>query len=84
MAKKRFVASIDESCTGCAGTPICIMFCPAEGALEYYCDESSPHFKRMRVNSEKCIGCRSCLTRGYLDARIEGCPWNAVSMIPYN
>ena len=80
MAKKRMVAEIDESCTGCAGTPICQIFCPTEGALEYVFDESSFHFKRMQVNPEKCIGCRSCVTRGYLGARIEGCPWNAITM----
>lgn len=80
MAKKRMVAEIDESCSGCAGTPICEMFCPAEGALEYIYDDDSFHFKRMRVNPEKCIGCRGCVTRGYLGARIEGCPWNAITM----
>ncbi len=83
MAKKRFVASIDESCTGCAGTPVCKMYCPAEGALEYVADESSFLFKRMRVNPDKCTGCRSCTTRGYLGARIEGCPWNAITMVPF-
>ena len=80
MAKKRMVAEIDESCSGCAGTPICEMFCPAEGALEYIYDDGSFHFKRMRVNPEKCIGCRGCVTRGYLGTRIEGCPWNSISM----
>ena len=69
MAKKRMVAVIDECCTGCA-----------DGALEYISDDSSFHFKRMRVNPEKCIGCRICVTRGYKGARIEGCPWNAITM----
>ena len=82
MAKKKFVAVIDENCTGCAGTPVCRMFCPTEGALEYLPDETSHHFMRMRVNPEKCIGCRSCVSRGYQGARIEGCPWDAIRMVP--
>jgi ferredoxin len=52
--------------------------------LEYVVDDSSFHFKRMRVNPEKCIGCSNCVTRGYLGARIEGCPWNAITMISPN
>lgn len=84
MARKRQVAFIDETCTGCAGAPVCRMFCPTEGALEYVDDESSFLFKRMRVNPEKCVGCRSCVARGYLGAYIEGCPWNAISMVPLN
>ena len=81
MAKARAIALIDESCTGCAGTPLCKIFCPTDGALELFYDESSFHFQRMRVNPEKCIGCRSCVSRGYKGARTEGCPWNAISMI---
>lgn len=82
VARKRQVAFIDDTCTGCAGVPVCRMYCPTEGALEYVPDESSLHFKRMRVNPEKCLGCRSCVTRGYLGSYIEGCPWNAITMIP--
>jgi ferredoxin len=81
MAKKRQVAFIDDTCTGCAGTPVCRTYCPTEGALEYIADDSSFHFKRMKVNTEKCIGCRSCVTRGYLGAYTEGCPWNAITII---
>ena len=55
MARKRMVAVIDECCTGCAGTPVCEMFCPTEGALEYVDDDSSFHFKRMRVDPEKSV-----------------------------
>ena len=84
MARKKMVAEIDESCTGCAGTPICQIFCPTDGALEYVFDDSSFHFGRMTVNPEKCIGCRNCVTRGYLGARIEGCPWNAISISARN
>jgi len=84
MAKTRKVAVIDDCCSGCAGTPICQMLCPTEGALEYVYDDSSFHFKRMRVNPEKCIGCLACVTRGYRGARIEGCPWNAISAVSRN
>jgi ferredoxin len=80
MAKKSMVAVIDECCVGCSGTPVCEMFCPADGALERFYDDSSFHFGRMRVNPEKCVGCRSCVARGYKGARIEGCPWNAITM----
>jgi NAD-dependent dihydropyrimidine dehydrogenase PreA subunit len=82
MAKKRFVAFIDDTCSGCAGMPVCRIFCPTDGALEYVLDEASHHIKRMRVNPDKCIGCRSCASRGHLGAHTEGCPWNAVRMVP--
>jgi len=82
VARRRQVACIGDLCTGCAGSPVCAMFCPTDGALELVDDDSSFLFKRMRVNPEKCIGCRNCVTRGPLGAYIEGCPWNAITMVP--
>ncbi len=61
---------------------MCLAMCPVEGAMEYVVDEGAFPFGRVRVVSEKCIGCALCASKGYEGAITEGCPWNAVRMIP--
>jgi NAD-dependent dihydropyrimidine dehydrogenase PreA subunit len=74
-------AFVTERCTGCAGAPVCRIFCPC-GALEIMEDRENFPFKRMQVNADSCTGCGSCVTRGPQGARILGCPWNAIRLTP--
>ncbi len=79
--KPRRVARVSELCTGCGGTPICVVFCP-QGALELTDDAENVPFKMMEVNPSQCTGCGSCIARGPKGSRILGCPWDAIRLVP--
>jgi ferredoxin len=42
----------------------------------------APIFIRVDVDPLLCIGCKKCITKGPLDTILEGCPWDAIDMIP--
>lgn len=80
--KKKMQAFIGEKCTGCGGAPICIAMCPVEGALQVLRETSTSPIVRVRVNPDECIGCELCVAKGYEGALTEGCPWDAVTLVP--
>ncbi len=80
--KKRLLAFIGDECSGCGGSPVCLAMCPVEGAMEYVADDGAFPFGRVRVVPDRCIGCALCASKGYEGALTEGCPWNAVTMVP--
>jgi len=66
-AKKRkgtaLLAVMNESCSSCAGSPICELHCPVEGCINLLYEETpqgglKPY--RVWVDNEKCIGCQMC------------------------
>lgn len=80
--KKRYLAVVGDKCTGCSGAPVCIAVCPVEGALEIVREASSSPIVRVRVNPEECIGCALCVAQGYEGSLTEGCPWDAITLLP--
>ncbi len=76
------LAVINESCTGCSGSPVCVEYCPAEACMFWVPDEDNPPFGRIEVDKSLCIGCASCTSKGPDGAFLEGCPWNAIDMVP--
>ena len=74
------IAFVTEKCTGCAGAPVCRIYCP-KGAFELTEDRDNYPFKRMRVNPERCSACGACIARGPGGSRLLGCPWDAICMI---
>lgn len=80
--KKRMLATVSDSCTGCAGSPVCIAVCPVDGALEYVPDDDAYPFGTVKVDADRCIGCTLCASKGYEGALTEGCPWDAITMVP--
>lgn len=80
--KPKLLAVITENCTGCAGTPVCVDYCPVEACMFWVPDEEHPPFGRIEVDKALCIGCAKCTSKGPDGTFLDGCPWNAIEMIP--
>jgi ferredoxin len=80
--KPHIIAVINDSCTGCAGSPACVEYCPVAECMYWVRDEEHPPFGRIMVDSMLCIGCKLCTSKGPDGAFLEGCPWDAIDLIP--
>ena len=49
--KPKELAVITECCTGCAGSPACVEYCPVEDCMFWVPDEDNPPFGRIRTLS---------------------------------
>ncbi len=72
--KPKELAVITECCTGCAGSPACVEYCPVEDCMFWVPDGVHPPFGRIQVDSVLCIGCRNPRAKGpmalsWMDAR---------------
>src|SRR5216683_77295 len=76
------LAIITECCTGCAGSPACVPYCPVADCMYWVPDEDHPPFGRIEVDPELCIGCKKCTSKGPDGAFLDGCPWDAIDMVP--
>ncbi len=45
-------------------------------------DEDHPPFGRIEVDPYLCIGCQKCTSKGPDGAFLDGCPWDAIEMVP--
>ncbi len=83
--KPKWLATINECCTGCAGSPVCEDLCPVENCMVLVPDQqSAPDYWRMTVDSLLCIGCKACTSRGPDGTYLNGCPWDAIDMVDLN
>ncbi len=80
--KPKRVAVIRENCTGCAGSPVCVEYCPVEACMFWLPDEDHPPFGHIVTDKTLCIGCSACNSRGPDGIFLEGCPWDAIEMVP--
>jgi len=80
--KPHILAVINECCTGCAGSPACVEYCPVEECMYWVPDFDHPPFGRIAVDPLTCIGCKLCTSKGPDGAFLEGCPWDAIDMVP--
>jgi ferredoxin len=80
--KPHILAVINECCTGCAGSPACVEYCPVEDCMYWVPDPEHPPFGTIRVDPLLCIGCKLCTSKGPDGAFLEGCPWDAIDMVP--
>src|SRR3990172_6054685 len=62
--KPLILAVINENCTGCAGSPVCIGYCPVADCMYWVPDEDHPPFGGIEVDPQLCIGCQLCTTKG--------------------
>jgi ferredoxin len=79
--KPRIVAVINDSCTGCAGSPACVDYCPVESCMVWVTDPEAPTLGRIEVDPLLCIGCKLCISKGPEDTFLDGCPWDAIDMV---
>ncbi|MFZ0804833.1 MAG: hypothetical protein WAN03_01565, partial [Candidatus Sulfotelmatobacter sp.] len=56
--KPKELAVITECCTGCAGSPACVEYCPVEDCMFWVPDEDNPPFGRIQIDPILCIGCK--------------------------
>jgi len=80
--KPHILAVINECCTGCAGSPACVEYCPVADCMYWAPDEDHAPFGRIIVDPLLCIGCKLCTSKGPDGAFLEGCPWDAIDMVP--
>ncbi|MGI8784285.1 MAG: 4Fe-4S ferredoxin [Acidobacteriota bacterium] len=79
--KPAMLAVINENCTGCAGSPACQDYCPVENCMILVQDDATP-FSKIIVDPLQCIGCTKCVSKGPHGTFLDGCPWDAIDMIP--
>src|SRR5690349_10204859 len=79
--KPKELAVITECCTGCAGSPACVEYCPVEDCMFWVPDEDHPPFGRIQVDPILCIGCKKCTSKGPDGSFLDGCPWDAIVMV---
>lgn len=77
----RFLAVVNETCTGCAGSPVCIDCCPVEACIYWVPDVDSSPFGRVAIDLTTCIGCAKCASKGPHGILLDGCPWRAIDML---
>jgi ferredoxin len=80
--KPKLLAVITDACTGCSGAPVCQIYCPVENCMLLVPAEDAFPFGRVWVDPLKCVGCKKCISRGPADTYLEGCPWDAIVMVP--
>ena len=76
------LAIITDCCTGCAGSPACVEYCPVEDCMYWIPDPDYPPFGRIEVDAQLCIGCKKCTSKGPDGSFLDGCPWDAIVMQP--
>ncbi len=80
--KPKLLAIITDACTGCAGAPVCQIYCPVVDCMLLVPAEDALPAGRIWVDPFKCVGCKKCVSRGPDDAFLDGCPWDAIVMVP--
>ena len=76
------LAVINDACTGCSGSPACVEYCPIEACMFWVPDADHPPFGTIVVDALTCIGCKLCTSKGPDGTFLEGCPWDAIDMVP--
>ena len=74
---KRLAVVDQNNCTGCAGSPACVIFCETVTVKQEVVDairvvpSAQNPFELAVVEFDKCIGCALCA---------QVCPWDAITM----
>ncbi len=79
--KPKLLAVITDACTGCAGAPVCQVYCPVDDCMLLVPAHDAFPYGSIWVDPLKCVGCKKCITRGPQQTFLEGCPWDAIVMV---
>ena len=80
--KPKLLAVVNGACTGCSGAPVCQIYCPVDDCMLLVPAQDAFPFGRIWVDPLKCVGCKKCISRGPDDTYLDGCPWDAIVMVP--
>ena len=80
--KPKILALINENCTGCSGSPVCVGYCPVADCMYWVPEADHPTFGVIEVDPQLCIGCKLCTSKGPDGTFLDGCPWDAIDMVP--
>jgi ferredoxin len=80
--KPKLLAAITDACTGCSGAPVCQVYCPVDDCMVLVPADDTVGYWRIWVDPLKCVGCKKCVTRGPEETFLDGCPWDAIVMVP--
>jgi ferredoxin len=80
--KPKVLAVVTDACTGCASAPVCQVYCPVEECMILVPAEDALPFQRIWVDPLKCVGCKKCVSSGRDDSFLDGCPWDAIILVP--
>ena len=61
---------------------VIVPYCPVEDCMFWVPDEDHPPFGHIEVDPFLCIGCKKCTSKGPDGAFLDGCPWDAIEMVP--
>lgn len=62
--------------------PICMEYCPIEACMFWLDDEDNPLLGQIATDKTLCIGWTACNNRGPNGISLDGCPWDAIKMVP--
>jgi ferredoxin len=80
--KPKLLAEITDACTGCAGAPVCQTYCPVDDCMLLIVAADAYPYGRIWVDPLKCVGCKKCVSRGPESTFLDGCPWDAIRLVP--
>jgi len=79
--KPKKIAVVTEACTGCAGSPVCELYCPVQDCMPLLPADDVFPGGRVVVDPLKCVGCEKCIADGPKALFLECCPWDAIVMV---
>src|SRR6202050_5018563 len=80
--KPHILAVILDNCTGCAGSPACVDYCPVEACMYWVPDPDHRPVGPIAVAPLSSSGCKLSTSKGPDGAFLEGCLWDAIAMVP--
>lgn len=80
--KPKLLAVVTDACTGCAGAPVCQIYCPVDECMLLVPAADAVPYQLIWVDPLTCVGCKKCVSRGPEGSLLDGCPWGAIVMVP--
>src|SRR5260370_9737945 len=76
--KPKILAVILDNCTGCAGSPACVEYCPVDACMFWVPDADYYPSGRIEVDPTLCIFCMLCTSNVTAGPFLGGCAWDEI------